>query len=1249
MERKCEHCGAEMVLKTARRGPNAGSEFWGCSNWSRNAQHSSWSLEDAESSSTGDPSSSQDHDPSRRTRSASTTRTAASATATLRPEKVLWSDLADHRDEWESRYTSAGARLRTIPESLIPGLERDLGTCWLAASDLDSHHPAEASTQRVLAMARKILQRGALPFIDPRIETELLERSGLAVTEPGPGSLAPILSKKQDMSHLVDHLGFAVQHPLDPSIEFESDEESALARTLLADARLGRFLFAQAPLEALATGLGNRQEGQRRVDFVFTHPDVSCVVEVDGLQHEGDLSDDDRDELMSSVHLPTHRIDAQEAAKGNLPGGMESLGSLTLTESPHPLLHGPVQVSRLAMALVEAVRRGFLAGDTWAVQLFDDSGFALTGLHHNLNLLFAIDQLWGEDFMPSLVQIHHNASTRTWGRAGSRYEEIDEAPIVKDVDIFLDLGMGPLQQMPDHDGFPTIVIRDAPLPVRVRDAYGEPTVRTVPTIPAHELDTPLETILSSVFALTQFRDGQLDAIKEVIQGRDCVVLLPTGAGKSLIYQMAGLVLPGRTLVVDPLVSLMEDQVRSLRNQSIDRVLSISGFTTQSGQADEALRQVQSGDALFVFLSPERLQMPRFRDSLRVLAASTPINLAVIDEAHCVSEWGHDFRTAYLNVGKSLRKFGADGQQQPPPLLALTGTASRAVLKDVLNDLDIQQRSAHTLIKPKTFDRPELRYEVRVTEPSGASATLVGVLNSMPDYFGSSPATFFQAKSKRPKPGLVFVPHTNGAYGINAVADAISGATGAEVLRYSGSPPKATPKDTWERAKRAAAQKFMDNDVPIMVTTKAFGMGIDKPDVRYVVHFGIPGSIESYYQEVGRAGRDRQPARCVLVVSELDSTRTARLLSDETDLMDLHEEVAKRRGPQNSDDVDRQLFFYTNSFQGEVSEIASVTQILDDLEPLDEAHVVTLGFGDSSDLTQERERALHRLALLGVVSDYTKDYGRKSFEVTITEATPDTVSDALVMFIERSQPGRSSGLRDRITKASRGKTRDAVVAGTQILTEFIYETIAAARRRSLREMILAARENQGNEERFRQRILNYLQEGDVAPIIETLTDAKEFDLEPWIQALQDISTIDEAQEWRGSTARLLASYPEQPGLLLGRGYSELLLPEGDIDEAIRNMQSGVRSALRNYSTSAEKALAGVERLVDDQIRRDQLGNALAVSYITTDLFGSPERDAIRQKIRDADPYMPALAVGDLHDSLQTLLEACDDIFLKETTQ
>ena len=1249
MSAKCEFCGADMVKKTARRGPNAGGQFWGCSNWSRNGKHSSWSVEDeggpqsraAESGSAGTTDS-----------KVKTPRRKANPVASelaLRPEKVLWSDLADQRDDWESRYTSAGARLRALPVSMVEEVERDLGACWIAASDLDSHHPADTATQRVLAMARKIFQRGSLPFIDPRIEQELLEAAGIKVDEPQEGSLVPRLAKGQDLAFLRDHLHFARPGIVDSSLEFGSDEESALVDSLMSESRVGRFVSAQTPLEALATGLGNRQEGHRRLDFLFTHPEKTCVIEVDGIQHATNASDDDRDELMSSVQIPTFRIDAESAREGELPKELNNLGSLTVADAPHGLLHGPVQINRLIIALVEAVRRGFIAGDTWVIDLHDETDLALTGLQHNLNLLFAIDKLWGESFMPSLVQFHSDSAVRTWGRAGSLYEEIDEAPLAKDVDIYLDLGNGSLEELPDHDGFPTIVVRDAPLPIRVRDTYGEPTVRTVPSIPAHELDAPLETILSSVFALTEFRDGQLDAVKEVVQGRDCVVLLPTGAGKSLVYQMAGLVLPGRTLIVDPLVSLMEDQVRSLQSQGIDRVLSISGFTSQSGQTRDALRQVQSGDALFVFLSPERLQMTAFRESLLQLAASTPVNLAVIDEAHCVSEWGHDFRTAYLNVGKSLRKFGADSQQQPPPILALTGTASRAVLKDVLNDLDIEQRTAHTLIKPKTFDRPELRYEVRVAEPSGASSTLAGVMQSMPDYFDSNPANFFKANSKRSKAGLVFVPHTNGVNGVVAVADTLSDITGNEILRYSGGAPKGVDKASWERSKRDAARRFMSNEVPVMVTTKAFGMGIDKPDIRYVVHYGIPGSIESYYQEVGRAGRDRQPARCVLVVSELDAARTGRLLSDDTELMDLHEEVAKKKGPQNSDDIDRQLFFYTNSFKGEATEIAAVHQLLDELEPLDEAHVLTLGFGDRPEIVGEREKALHRLALLGVVSDYTKDYGSKSFEVTIAESTPDSVADSLVQFIERSQPGRSSGLRSKVTEASRGKTRDAVETGTKILTDFIYETIAAARRRSLREMMLAARENQGNEERFRQRILDYLQEGDVAPIIEALTDAKEFDLQPWITAVRDINTIDEANEWRGSTARLLASYPEQPGLLIGRGYSEMLLPDGDFEEALSNIHSGFRSALRSYNIDPATAFAGIEQLINDQIGKDAHGAALGLSFIVDELFEDKQSNEIRDRIKQDNPTMPALAVTELHKELQDLLETCDELFMKEMLQ
>jgi len=1252
MVEKCEFCGSEMELKTVPEGegPRAGDKYLACPRRSKDKrEHSARWLNEVNPSSKTDTRAASTSNQLQVAQASQKTANAASHSLALRHEKVRWTDLADQRDDWVSRYTSAGARIRALPLSMVEEVERDLGACWIAASDLDSHHPADTATQRVLAMARKIFQRGSLPFIDPRIEQELLTAAGIKVHEPQKESLVPRLAKGQDLAFLREHLYYARPGSVDSSLEFESDEERALIDSLMAKSRVGRFLSAQTPLEALATGLGNRQEGHRRLDFLLTHPEKTCAIEVDGSQHATNASDDDRDKLMSSVQVATYRIDAKSASEGELPKELNDLGSLTVADALHPLLHGPVQINRLIIALVEAARRGFIAGDTWVIDLHDETDLALSGLQHNLNLLFAIDKLWGESFMPSLVQIHSDSAVRTWGRAGSLYEEIDEAPLAKDVTIFLDLGNGSLEELPDHDGFPTIVVRDAALPIRVRDTYGEHPVRTSPSIAAHELDAPLETILSSVFAMAEFRDGQLDAVKEVVQGRDCVVLLPTGAGKSLVYQMAGLVLPGRTMIVDPLVSLMEDQVRSLQSQGIDRVLSISAFTTQSGQREEALRQVQSGDALFFFISPERLQMTNFRESLLQLAASTPVNLAVIDEAHCVSEWGHDFRTAYLNVGKSTRKFGADSQQQPPPILALTGTASRAVLKDVLNDLDIEQRTAHTLIKPKTFDRPELRYEVQVTEPSGASAKLSGVMESMPDYFGSDRANFFKTNSKRSKAGLVFVPFVNGPYGVVEVANALKGITHNEILSYSGSPPKGWDKASWDRSKREAARQFMSDEVPVMVTTKAFGMGIDKPDIRYVVHYGIPGSIESYYQEVGRAGRDRQPARCVLLVSELDAARTGRLLSDDTDLEDLRAEVNKWNDHQ--DDVDRQLFFYTNSFKGVDQEIDAVKQILNELvevsgDDVFQGHVVTLGFGEKPE--EQKEKALYRLALLGVVSDYTKNKGSASFEVRIAESTPDSVADSLIKFIERSQPGRSSGLRSKVTETSAGKTREAVEEGTKILTEFIYETVAAARRRSLREMILAARENQGNEERFRQRILNYLQEGDVAPIIEALTDAKEFDLDPWITAVCDIKTIDEANEWRGSTARLLASYPEQPGLLIGRGYSELLLPDGDFKEALSNIDSGFRSALRSYNIDSATAFAGIQQLISDQIENDAHGAALGLSFIVEELFDSGNRDEIREQIRRANPLMPALAVTDLNHDLQDLLEICNDVFMRETS-
>ena len=265
----------------------------------------------------------------------------------------------------------------------------------------------------------------------------------------------------------------------------------------------------------------------------------------------------------------------------------------------------------------------------------------------------------------------------------------------------------------------------------------------------------LTILLQAIFAKAEFRPGQAEAVAELIAGRDCCVLLPTGAGKSLIYQLAGLCLPGRTLIVDPIVSLIEDQIAGLQAHGIDRAIGLTRETTRQGQTKALLREVAEGDAYFVFVAPERLQMSEFRTALRQLAVSTPVNLAVIDEAHCVSEWGHDFRTSYLGLGRVIRETCADTVGSPPPLAALTGTASRAV-GDVLFQLSIEERTPNTIIRPTTFDRKELNYRIVRCTPDMAEASLRSVLRTLPGDFNEAPATFFQANGDRTHSGLVFV-------------------------------------------------------------------------------------------------------------------------------------------------------------------------------------------------------------------------------------------------------------------------------------------------------------------------------------------------------------------------------------------------------------------------------------------------------------------------------------------------------------
>ena len=627
----------------------------------------------------------------------------------------------------------------------------------------------------------------------------------------------------------------------------------------------------------------------------------------------------------------------------------------------------------------------------------------------------------------------------------------------------------------------------------------------------------LRYFLQLLFRKQDFRDGQLPILNRAMQLKSVIGLLPTGGGKSLTYQLAALLQPGITVVIDPLQSLMKDQYDGLLKNGIDGCTFIN-----SQVSDEERRQRESllknSMLLFVFISPERLGILRFRNSLRAMRdAHVYFSYGVIDEVHCVSEWGHDFRFTYLHLGRNLYNYVLPKQGSHISLFGLTATASFDVLADVERELSGDNAfplDDEATIRYENTNRLELQYKVIRIDSGGddnkwyiyeeKNHRVSGIIRrayndlkvlisdeaikNIKERFVSreniideeyikgieesslipeiAPNWYEEADNQSSM--IVFCPHRRGSIGVNStgnvgIADSIEAGLGTSVSRFVGGDDLSVQDD------------FIQGRTNVMVATKAFGMGIDKPNIRFTIHVNHSGSLEAFVQEAGRAGRDRKMALAIILYCDRYDYDVQKFFYDgnfkgaEYEKCIMYFLMTYQRIQAEGFDANNKPFY--KSVSGFLSEFAtaevghlfisyiSYAYPSEDSRRLDgmlmKHKLTTIGSGrDTIEYKAQRyleaiSKAMYRMCCIGLIDDFTQDYWKKEIRIVARKKKEGEYYENLRRFLEKYfTPERAAA---EVQQATQFKGQNEIQKCLGYLTDFIYSKIAAKRKRAIDDM------------------------------------------------------------------------------------------------------------------------------------------------------------------------------------------------------
>lgn len=1176
----CPKCGAPMILREAKSGQHAGQKFWGCSMFPRCKEIVDIDIPLA---------------------------TLPQPTFSESPLQFYASPLTGMNDM--QAYQTIAVRASSLSR-IRNRLIDDKKLLLKSRFRLDFSKPGyrlDREQSVICALVLRMLCRGSITINSPRVEAAI-------------DRMFPPNDEYSDEAYIYCGIDCTDDFPVTVDSERERSFISDYLAPLLGK-NWANYVSTQVHIGSLLTKNANDValcESFQRVDFLISHNGKDVIVEIDGQEHLNHREKDhERDEALKRNGYQVLRFQNQEIDEQDYLVTRQLKQAIGVPNSSNPnqsvrrAISATKLVHQIQVALVSALYNGVFPCDANIKPISSSDLFSSVELEQLLDV--AIDDL--QDLFENFCKLYGvSAFFECLGSKNGTFG----------------LCIGCV----DTSTATNVVISDVGISKNIATA--------VPSVDSLEIvswdENILQYFLQYVFRFPSFKEGQQEGIERILSRNDSIILLPTGSGKSLIYQLSSLLVPGKIIVISPLTSLILDQIDNLFYQGIDCASAI-----YRGKATD-VSDISLSDSrmTMTYISPERLQVRSFRDSIDNLLIKNSVFAVAVDEAHCVSEWGHDFRTAYLNIGRTSRKvFQKNGRI--PVIIALTGTASTAVLKDVQRELNIHDYDA--IITPQTFDRKELRFHVFKSSSNGKQRQLNSIINDyMPSQFQQNAAKFYGLNNDNSNSGIVFCPHVNGDFGVQKVYGQL--ATFAPSDYYSGGIPKGF-NGNWDAQKRKVSSAFKSNQINLLVATKAFGMGIDKPNVRFTVHYGIPGSIESFYQEAGRAGRDGKEAWCVILLSDDNHVINEKLLDPSTPLEVVTERINKQNIEDN-DDISRVLYFHVKSFKGVQFELERVSEIVKIFfangELADQIVIIKCGRDEENNSLDNIQRALQRLLVLGIVSDYTVDYSSKEIYANPGKCDETSISFNYANYVRGYNEGRVITEIARLNAAIgniKGSGMDIVaeyiVAAAKVLIEFIYDTIEKGRRRGLREMIKvaeAALSSSDQDHEVRMRIVRYF-ESTYSVEIDSVIESTElgFDRIPVIldgtvndvgEKVGGIRSANEAMGLRGQVSRYLESTPDHPGLLALRALSELYCKDYDPESVEVDFSAFIDFALNRYSCTEKQLIDFLVFFVKKAFERDEdISSHLynkAMDYINSEILCS--RFLESNELSDIEKSIPA---------------------------